>query len=79
MDPTDVEKDGLLNNELGKPNPSHPSDHYSIGYHVQLKRYAIKNMDNKRSKIICGAHTGIRIADEKCEWRNMFVSYKELV
>ena len=34
LDPSNVEKDGLLNTDIGNPNPSHPSDHYSIGYKV---------------------------------------------
>ena len=37
LDPGDVEADGLLNTEIGNPCPSHPSDHYSIGYEVQLR------------------------------------------
>jgi len=32
LDPTDVENEGLLNMEIGNPCPTHPSDHYSIGY-----------------------------------------------
>ena len=34
LDPEDIEKDGLLNNEIGYPNATHPSDHFSLGYKV---------------------------------------------
>ena len=34
LDPGDVEKDGLINNDIGNPCPNHPSDHYSIGYKI---------------------------------------------
>jgi len=34
LDPGDLEKENLLNNEIGNPCPNHPSDHYSIGYIV---------------------------------------------
>lgn len=37
MDPTQVERDGLLNTEIGFPSPDHSSDHLSIGYEVALK------------------------------------------
>jgi len=36
LDPSDVEKEGLLNMDIGNPCPNHPSDHYSIGYQVRL-------------------------------------------
>ena len=34
LDPSDLEKDGVLNKEIGYPNASHPSDHFSIGYKI---------------------------------------------
>ena len=37
MDPIDLEKDILLNKDIGNPCRNHPSDHYSIAYKVQLK------------------------------------------
>jgi len=36
LDPGDLERDRLLNSEVGNPCPTHPSDHYSIGYKVEL-------------------------------------------
>jgi len=36
LDPGDLERDDLLNLEIGNPCPNHPSDHYSIGYTVKL-------------------------------------------
>ena len=36
MDPSDVELDGQLNGDLGNPSSSHPSDHYSLAYIIQL-------------------------------------------
>ena len=36
LDPEDLETDGMLNNEIGYPNASHPSDHFSIGYKILL-------------------------------------------
>jgi len=41
LDPSDLERDGLLNTEIGNPCPNHPSDNYSIGYLVLLKRDSI--------------------------------------
>jgi len=37
MDPSDLEKEALLNTEIGYPSPDHPSDHFSIAYKVFLK------------------------------------------
>lgn len=37
LDPADVESEGLMNLDIGNPCPSHPSDHYSIGYQVTLE------------------------------------------
>jgi len=32
MDPKDLENDGQINQDIGNPCPTHPSDHYSIAY-----------------------------------------------
>lgn len=37
LDPQDLEAEHQLNNEIGNPCPTHPSDHFSIGYQVALK------------------------------------------
>ena len=36
MDPADLERDNLLNKQIGNPCENHPSDHYSLSYHVAL-------------------------------------------
>lgn len=46
MDPVQIERDGLLNNEIGYPSPDHPSDHFSIAYEVILTSNTVKKESN---------------------------------
>ena len=34
LDPSDLKRDGLVNEETLNPSLNHPSDHYSIAYEV---------------------------------------------
>ena len=36
LNPADLQKEDLLNNEVGNPCPNHPSDHYSLGYKINF-------------------------------------------
>ena len=36
LDPQDLETENLLNEEMGNPCENHPSDHYSLGYNINL-------------------------------------------
>ena len=53
LDPSDIEKEGILNHSIGNPCPNHPSHHYSIGYQVKLfypEALLEKNQNNKVSR-----------------------------